>query len=149
MPSEATARDPNFAQRIQGYLAKPVVAELFGFRADAIEPGRVTLSVDLRRELGHLPGYFQGGVVSAIAELAASYAAASLLAPDWINVTISQSIHFVGQARGEKLVARGSVVKPGRTITSAAAEVLVLRDGELQLCAVMQQHCHHAPPKAA
>jgi acyl-coenzyme A thioesterase PaaI-like protein len=37
---------------------------------------------------------------------------------------------------GEKLVARGRVVRSGRTLTIAAADVFVVRDGKETLCAI-------------
>lgn len=142
------APDPAYAERVMDYASRPVFAELFRFEVDSIEPGRVTLGAPLRRELGHLPGWFQGGVVTALAEFAAGFCATTLTPAGSNTMTIDQSITFVGGARGERLIARGEVLRAGRSITSVKADVFVLRDGTEHLCAVMLQTCHTAEARS-
>jgi len=42
-------------------------------------------------------------------------------------------------ADGEKLIARGQVVRLGRTLIVTKAEVFAFKDGKETLCALMQQ----------
>lgn len=42
-------------------------------------------------------------------------------------------------ADGEKLIARGQVVRPGRTLILTRAEVFAVKEGKEILCALMQQ----------
>ena len=44
-----------------------------------------------------------------------------------------------GTADGEKLIARGQVVRAGRTLIVTQAEVFAVKDGQEKLCALMQQ----------
>ena len=39
----------------------------------------------------------------------------------------------------EKLIARGKVVRPGKTLIVTQAEVFAVKDGKESLCALMQQ----------
>jgi acyl-coenzyme A thioesterase PaaI-like protein len=48
-------------------------------------------------------------------------------------------MNLVAPADGEKLVARGQVVKAGRTLVISRAEVFAVKDGKEILCALMQQ----------
>ena len=47
--------------------------------------------------------------------------------------------YLLAPADGEKLIARGKVVRPGRTLIVTQAEVFAVRDGKETLCALMQQ----------
>jgi acyl-coenzyme A thioesterase PaaI-like protein len=42
-------------------------------------------------------------------------------------------------ALGERLIARGRVLRPGKTLTVCRAEVAVLKEGKETACAAMQQ----------
>lgn len=136
--------DPAFRDRMQARFHTPIIRFL-GIGIDAVEPGHVTLTLDCRPELGHAPGWFQGSMTTAIAEFAAAWSAGTLIPADWSSLTLDQTIKFVGAAEGDRLIARGSVIKPGRSITTCMAEVFARRDGEEHLCAVMLQTNRHAP----
>lgn len=146
--SEYQPKNPHYVDRIRQRFNVPVIRDLFGMKEIVIAPGEVHLGIDLRPELGHAPGWFQGSVTSAIAEIAAGLAALSLIEPDWESMTLDQTINFVGPARGERLVAKARVIKPGRTITVCQCEVYTEKAGVERLCAVMLQTTHSAPPAA-
>ena len=67
-------------------------------------------------------GFVHGGAVSAIADSAAGYAALSLMPADTGVLTTEFKMDFLAPAAGERILARGRVVKTGRT-TLAQAEV--------------------------
>lgn len=99
------------------------------------EPGRVHLGIDRRDDLLQFKGYFHGGVISGLADLAAGGAVTTLLPPGRGVVTISLHVNFLAPAKGERLVAKGSVVKTGSTVGVASVEVVALDGGHEQLCA--------------
>ena len=125
-------------------LDKPYARNLFGIELLALDRGSVTLAVAFRDEFGFAPGIFQGAVTSALAEYAAAWAASSLMDKGWTNLTLEQTIHFTGLAEGQRLVAEGSVVSAGRTISISRSEVFAEKDGKRTLCAVMTQTNRHA-----
>ena len=61
------------------------------------------------------------GAVSAIADSAAGYAALSLMPADTGVLTTEFKINLLAPAAGERILARGRVVKAGRTLTLAQA----------------------------
>ena len=54
-------------------------------------------------------------------------------------LTVEYKMNLIAPADGEKLIARGQVVRPGRTLIVAKAEVFAVREGKETLCALMQQ----------
>ena len=63
-------------------------------------------------------------------------------------LTTEYKINFVAAAEGERLIARGRVIKPGRTLTVAIAEAFCRRDGSEHLCAVLLQSLIRIPARA-
>jgi len=54
-------------------------------------------------------------------------------------LTVEYKLNLVAPADGQRLVARGEVIKPGRTLIITRAEVFAIRDERWTLCAIMQQ----------
>ena len=84
-------------------------------------------------------GFVHGGVVGMIADSAAGYAAMSMVPASASVLTVEYKMNLLAPADGEKLIARGKVVRPGRTLIVTQAEVFAVKDGEEKLCALMQQ----------
>ena len=58
-----------------------------------------------------------------------------MLPRGWGTTTVDYTIKLVAPASGETLVARGRLLKFGRTLSVAAADVYAVRDGQETLCA--------------
>ncbi|GIK97582.1 MAG: hypothetical protein BroJett029_17910 [Alphaproteobacteria bacterium] len=94
-------------------------------------------SVGDRAGRGHGGSTFvHAGAVAAIADSAAGYAALSLMPPGAGVLTTEFKINLVTPA-GERIVARGRVVKAGRTLTLAQTEVFAEAGGEERLVALL------------
>ena len=81
-------------------------------------------------------------------DCAGGYAAYSLMPAGTDVLTTEYKINFVAAAEGERLIARGRVIKPGRTLTVAMAEAFCRRDGSEHLCAVLLQSLIQIPARA-
>ncbi|MEO8169338.1 MAG: PaaI family thioesterase [Oxalobacteraceae bacterium] len=84
-------------------------------------------------------GFFHGGVIGTLADAAGGYAANTLLMPERECLSAEFKINFVAPGIGDTLIARGKVLKAGKTLVVTAAEVFALKDGVEKLCAIMQQ----------
>ena len=73
----------------------------------------------------------------AIADSAAGYAALSLMPAGTGVLTTEVKINFVAPAAGDRIVARGRVVKAGRTLTLAQSEVFAESGGDKKLIALL------------
>ena len=70
---------------------------------------------------------------------AGGYAAMTLIPANASVLTVEYKMNFVAPAKGEALVARGNILRSGRTLIVTQANVFALEKGEESLCAVMQQ----------
>jgi uncharacterized protein (TIGR00369 family) len=114
--------DPHFAARCRASFARQKAMTLIGARLTAVEPGATEISLPYRDDLTQQKGFVHGGIIGMIADTACGYAAFSLMPADCSLVTVEYKINILAPARGS-LVARGEVVKAGRSLTVARAEV--------------------------
>lgn len=122
-------RDPRFEERVRQSFARQNLMATLGAELALVEPGRV--EIVLPRRDGNLQqhGFVHGGVVAAIADSSAGYAALSLMGPGRGVLTVEFKMNFIAPAAQERLVARGAVEKAGRTLTVVRSDVFGL-EGE-------------------
>ncbi|HEX5866932.1 MAG TPA: PaaI family thioesterase, partial [Beijerinckiaceae bacterium] len=102
-----------------------------------VAPGAVDIALPPGPSISQQHGFVHAGAVAAIADTAAGYAALSLMPPDASVLTTEFKINLVAPAVGERILARGRVVKAGRTLTLAQTEVVAERDGKETLVALL------------
>ena len=131
------AQDEDFRERIESSFAKQGLMRTLGASLQQISPGFVEIAMRTGSAISQQHGFTHAGAVSAIADSAAGYAALSLM-PQRVGVLTTEfKINFLAPAAGDRIVARGRVVKPGRTLTVAQAEVFAQRGGDEQLIALL------------
>jgi uncharacterized protein (TIGR00369 family) len=86
----------------------------------AIESGSITIETGLRDDMKQHYGSSHGGVLGALADTAASWAAATVAGD---VRTASYAIHFLRQASGARLRALGTVLKAGRRQVTVEGKV--------------------------
>ncbi len=129
--------DAQFGKRVRDSFSRQAVMALIGARLTEVWPGQVEIELPYRAELCQQHGFFHAGITSTIGDSAGGYAAYSLFPADASVLTIEYKVNLVAPAHGEKLVAVGRVVRPGRTVTLSETEVFAHKDGEAKLCAKM------------
>ena len=127
--------DPDFAARIRASFTRQGAMGHLGARMTRVEPGEAEIELAFRPELTQQHGFFHGGITGAIADTAGGYAAFTLIPADATMLTVEYKINLIAPADGEKLVATGRVVKPGRTLTICEIEVTAVKAGVATLCA--------------
>ena len=132
-------RDPNYAERVRASFRLQHAMSLIGAEMALVEPGYVEIHLPHKAEITQQHGFIHGGVVGMIADSAAGYAANTLTAADTSVLTVEYKMNLVAPADGQRLVARGEVVRPGRTLIVTRADVYAIRDEQWTLCAIMQQ----------
>ena len=142
MSTPATAFQPAFAgyaERVRASFARQGAMALMGAELIAVEPGYCAIALVPRPEISQQHGYVHAGVVSAIVDSAGGYAGYSLFPEDSSVLTIEFKLNLLAPAAGERLVAEGRVIKPGRTLAITQGEVHAERGGRRTLVALMQQ----------
>jgi uncharacterized protein (TIGR00369 family) len=133
--SSFQALDVHYRARVQESFSRQKAMALIGASLTVVEPGYVEIALPYRDELTQQKGYVHGGILGMIADTACGYAAFSLMPASGSLVTVEYKINILTPARSS-LVARGEVIRAGRTLTVARAEVYA-DDGEH--VATMQQ----------
>ena len=133
------APNPHFAARVQASFARQRVMALLGAELTRIDPGVCEIRLPFKEELCQQHGFFHGGVIGTIADSAGGYAGFSLMPEDASVLTVEYKLNLVAPADGECLVARGRVVKPGRTLVVCRADVTICKNGRESLCATLLQ----------
>jgi uncharacterized protein (TIGR00369 family) len=134
-----TVIDREHAGRVRASFARQKAMRLIGASLDLVAHGRTEIHLPHAPELEQQHGFIHGGVVGMIADSAAGYAAMSVAAPGASVLTVEYKMNLLAPAAGERLVARGSVLRAGRTLVVTRAEVFAIKDGQETLCALMQQ----------
>jgi uncharacterized protein (TIGR00369 family) len=130
-----TPRDPDYLQRVRALFARQAFMGHIGAEIVHVAPGEVDVACAARAELTQQHGFFHAGVTSSIADSAAGYAALSLFEPGTGVLTTEFKINLVAPARAERLIARGRVIRPGKTLTICRADVFAAQGGSETLCA--------------
>jgi uncharacterized protein (TIGR00369 family) len=117
-----TPKDPAFAARVRASFARQKAMVLIGARLTAVEPGFVEIALAYRPELTQQKAYVHGGILGMIADSACGYAAYSLMPATSSLVTVEYKINILAPAQSD-LVARGEVIRPGRTLSIARGDV--------------------------
>lgn len=132
-------RDPTYAERVRASFSLQQAMTLIGAELAIVEPGYTEIHLPKRPEITQQHGFIHGGIVGMIADSAAGYAANTLTSDDASVLTVEYKINLIAPADGDRLVARGEVVKSGRTLIITRADVYAIKDEQWTLCAVMQQ----------
>lgn len=127
------------AERVRESFARQGLMRAIGASLTDLAPGRCTIALPFSDAVSQQQGFFHGGIIGAIADTAGGYAALSLLPPGSEVVTLEYKINFLRPAAGQRLVAEGSVLRAGRSVTVTRVDVFIEADGERRLCAALQQ----------
>lgn len=134
------ARDPERAdseERVRSSFAKQGLMSTLGATLGSVAPGVVEIAVRPHAAISQQHGFVHAGAVTAIADSAAGYAALSLMPPGTGVLSTEFKINLLTPAIGDRIVARGRVVKAGRTLTVAQSEVFAETDGREKLVALL------------
>lgn len=131
--------DPHFADRVRASFDRQNAMHLIHATMPVIEPGATEIHLPHWPGVEQQHGFVHGGVVGMIADSSAGYAAMTLVPAGASVLTVEYKMNLMAPADGDRLIARGRVVRPGRTLIVTQAEVFALKGGRETLCALMQQ----------
>jgi uncharacterized protein (TIGR00369 family) len=124
-------------ERIRSSFAKQGLMRTLGATLGKVSPGSVEIAIRPTPAVSQQHGFVHAGALSAIADTAAGYAALSLMPAGKGVLTTEFKINLVAPAVGERILARGKVVKAGRTLTLAQTEVFAESGGQEKLVALL------------
>jgi len=131
-------RNPSFAEEIKQSFSKQTIMSLIGAELSRVEPGIVEITLPYRADLAQHHGFLHAGIVTTIADSACGYAAYSLMPPKSEILSVEFKVNLLRPAKGEVFLAAAEVIKSGKTLTVARADVFGLdQSGRRELVATM------------
>jgi len=129
----------DFEARVRASFARQGAMALVGAELGEVRPGYCEIALQPRPEVSQQHGYVHAGILATLVDTAGGYAGYTLFPEDSSVLTVEFKLNLLAPAQGERIVAEGFVVKPGRTLAITRGEVHAERDGERVLVAMMQQ----------
>ena len=132
-----TPQDEDFEARVRASFARQRLMETIGARLITVSAGEVEIALPFREDLTQQHGYLHAGIVTSIVDSACGYAALSLTPAGAEVLSVEYKINLLSPAKGERMIARGRVVRSGRNLTVCLGEVFATSDGQEKLVATM------------
>jgi uncharacterized protein (TIGR00369 family) len=127
----------HYVERIRSSFAQQGLMSTLGATLGTVSQGVVEIAIRPHAGISQQHGFVHAGALSAIADSAAGYAALTLMPAGTGVLSAEFKINLLAPAVGERIVARGRVVKAGRTLTVAQSEVFAESRGQEKLVAVL------------
>jgi len=136
----STSSDADLYERVHKSFVRQGMMQHLGARLLRVESGLVEVALPYSERVTQQQGGFHGGAMGALADIAAGYAALTVVEADQEVTTVEYKINFLAGFRDGELRATGRVVRRGRRIIVTTDEVSHhAADGRVSDCALMQQ----------
>ncbi|MFT4522952.1 MAG: hypothetical protein ACI8ZN_001904 [Bacteroidia bacterium] len=117
--------NPDFKSDIEEKLTRQFFMKLVGFRLTKIELGVVEGALVLEEKHLQQNYFVHGGVMATAADIVMGFAAYTVVPKNFGVVTVDLNVSFLNPGIGDELIAKGRVVKAGKSIVFCEAELFV------------------------
>ncbi|WP_197048066.1 PaaI family thioesterase [Mycobacterium paragordonae] len=108
---------------LQGFMST------LGATLHSIEPGVVEIEVPFSPGLTQQDGFLHAGVSIAVLDSACGYSALTLMTRESRVLTVELKVNLLAPAVGDRLRARGEVLRPGRNLTVCRGDAYAFSGG--------------------
>ncbi len=131
-----TSKNPNFQDYVRYKISVNQFMHNLGFEIYRIEEGYIEGAMPFQRMHEQQNGYLHGGVTSSLCDMAAGFAAYSLVGEGEQVFTVEAKVSYLSPGIGKRVIAKGWVLKPGRRFHFCESEVYIEKeDGTQKLMA--------------
>ena len=130
-------KDPDFEVRVWESFARQGLMATLGASLTHVAPGLVEIALPASTGVAQQHGFVHAGALASIADSAAGYAALTLMLPGAGVLTAEFKINLMAPGIGERMIARGRVIKAGRTLTLAQTDVFAIHEGREKQIALL------------
>jgi uncharacterized protein (TIGR00369 family) len=130
-------KDPAYEARVRESFSRQSHMASLGAELVFIGPGEVHLAFPFAAQFCQQNGFMHAGAIASVADSANGYAAYTLAPPESDVLAVEFKINLLAPARGTGFLARGRVLRPGRTLTVCQADVVTTGADEEVLIATM------------
>ncbi len=107
----------NDFKRIHDSFSRQGLMKTLGASVESVEQGQVVLVAPFQESLTQQHGFFHGGVITSLLDVACGYAALSAAPEDCEVLTVEFKINFLKPGKARELIAVGRVIQSDRTLT--------------------------------
>ncbi|WP_102783487.1 PaaI family thioesterase [Thalassospira sp. GB04J01] len=132
-------QNPNYDAEVRYRFAQQPYNLSIGAKITDVKPGRVEVVVPTRSDLVQHNGFFHGGLIAGLADIAGGFAGWSLVEVDQGMLTIEYKLNIVAPGLGDELRAVGEVVSRGRSIIVTRIDIFGMRNEKPVLCTTALQ----------
>ena len=129
---------PQEIARIRDSFGGQTMMQTLGAELCDVSKGLIRIDAPILPGTLQQQGFGHAGLTFSIGDSAAGYAALTTLPLDTEVVTAEIKINLLAPARGDRLIAIGKVVKPGRRLCVVTAEVFAQSGDQQVLIALLQ-----------
>ena len=114
--------------RLKGSFARQTMMRTMGAELVEATEGRTVIAAPIAGHVLQQQGFAHAALAFALGDSAAGYAALSVMPEGAEVVTVEMKINMLSPAVGDRLVAEGRVIRPGRRIVAVASDVFAEGD---------------------
>lgn len=131
--------DPNYATRVPASFERQQIMAWVGAKLTPLAPGQCEITLPRKPELTQQHGYIHRGIIGTIGDTAGGYTAFTLMPHDASVLTVEFKMNIMAPADGEQLIVRGEVIRAGRSLVVARADVFAVNGDKETHCASLLQ----------
>lgn len=125
-------------RRIRASFERQSMMKTLGASIELHAAGQATITAPIADHVLQQHGYAHAGLAFTLADSAAGYSALSIMPDGQEVLTVEMKINLLAPAAGERLVAEGRVVRPGKRLVVVAADVYAIEGTQRRHCAILQ-----------
>jgi uncharacterized protein (TIGR00369 family) len=114
---------PDIDAKVRASFALQGMMMTFGAQLIEVSAGLVRISAPISGAVSQQQGFGHAALTFAIGDSAAGYAALTLMPPEAEVLTVEMKINLLAPAQGDRLIATGRVLRPGRRLCVVGAVV--------------------------
>lgn len=130
-------QDPAYEPRVRASFERQRFMQTLGAQLVRVAPGEVDVELPVREALTQQHGFLHAGALATVADSACGYAALSLMPAGAAVLSVEFKINLLAPAAGDRVVARGRVIRAGKTVTVCWGEVTAYDGTSERLVATM------------
>lgn len=113
----------SYQARIKKFLERQHFMKHIGFNLNVLEEGKTEGYLNLQTLHQQQKGLVHGGVIATVADITMGFAAYTAVPEEYHVVTGELKVSYLNPGKGDRLVAKGWVLKQGRKINFCESEV--------------------------
>lgn len=123
----------------ESFNRQTLLASTLGARLLRVADGEVDIELPWSDAIQQQHGFAHAGAIATIADSSCGYACLTKMPEGSAVLSVEFKINLLAPAVGERFIARGRVVRMGRTVGVATSEVIAQATGKDDVCVALMQ----------